>query len=191
MPGGSRRKLISNDKRSIIGFIDDNPAINDEPDAPGRRAFVQWQFCLRSKSIDGGINARGLSGGSWKIESLWPCAAPCSSERVDTAVTDFAVQCARKFEFEPAMKSTSPVDLLPTFDEFFEALWGFDPFPWQRMLTERVSTGIIASNRQLPSRPSFNPSFRTRSKAMSTPRRSSRVIVSGNARPTPSRRPSA
>ena len=48
------------------------------------------------------------------------------------------------------MKSTSPVDLLPTFDEFFEALWGLDPFPWQRMLAERVSTGIWPEALDLP-----------------------------------------
>lgn len=29
----------------------------------------------------------------------------------------------------------------PTFTEFFRALWGYDPFPWQAMLAERVASG--------------------------------------------------
>lgn len=39
------------------------------------------------------------------------------------------------------MESTSPGSPIPTFDNFFDALWGFGPFPWQRMLAERISTG--------------------------------------------------
>jgi CRISPR-associated endonuclease/helicase Cas3 len=30
---------------------------------------------------------------------------------------------------------------MPSFAEFFSALWGVDPFPWQKMLAERVGTG--------------------------------------------------
>jgi CRISPR-associated endonuclease/helicase Cas3 len=39
---------------------------------------------------------------------------------------------------------------MPTFDEFFEALWGFAPFPWQRMLAERISTGCWPEALDLP-----------------------------------------
>jgi CRISPR-associated endonuclease/helicase Cas3 len=30
---------------------------------------------------------------------------------------------------------------LPSFGNFFQALWGYGPFPWQEMLAERASTG--------------------------------------------------
>jgi len=39
---------------------------------------------------------------------------------------------------------------MPTFDEFFEALWGFGPFPWQRMLAERISAGRWPEALDLP-----------------------------------------
>lgn len=38
----------------------------------------------------------------------------------------------------------------PTFPEFFSALWGYDPFPWQSMLAERVSAGDWPSAIDLP-----------------------------------------
>jgi CRISPR-associated endonuclease/helicase Cas3 len=30
---------------------------------------------------------------------------------------------------------------LPSFRDFFTALWGRDPFPWQTMLAERITSG--------------------------------------------------
>ena len=30
---------------------------------------------------------------------------------------------------------------LPDFRTFFQALWGYDPFPWQEMLAVRTAAG--------------------------------------------------
>lgn len=39
---------------------------------------------------------------------------------------------------------------LPSFDEFFKALWSYDPFPWQSMLAERVAEDRWPSALDLP-----------------------------------------
>ncbi|MCC6131341.1 MAG: type I-U CRISPR-associated helicase/endonuclease Cas3 [Acidobacteria bacterium] len=39
---------------------------------------------------------------------------------------------------------------LPDFDTFFHTLWGRDPFPWQTMLAQRVSTGSWPQALDLP-----------------------------------------
>jgi CRISPR-associated endonuclease/helicase Cas3 len=39
---------------------------------------------------------------------------------------------------------------LPSFPHFFRALWGFDPFPWQAMLAERLSGGAWPQALDLP-----------------------------------------
>ena len=39
---------------------------------------------------------------------------------------------------------------LPTFPTFFHALWGYDPFPWQSMLAERVGAGTWPQALDLP-----------------------------------------
>jgi CRISPR-associated endonuclease/helicase Cas3 len=39
---------------------------------------------------------------------------------------------------------------LPSFPEFFQSLWGFEPFPWQAMLTERICKGPWPEALDLP-----------------------------------------
>jgi CRISPR-associated endonuclease/helicase Cas3 len=39
---------------------------------------------------------------------------------------------------------------LPAFPQFFQALWNFEPFPWQTMLTERICTGVWPEAVDLP-----------------------------------------
>src|ERR1041385_5465121 len=39
---------------------------------------------------------------------------------------------------------------LPTFEEFFHALWDYSPFPWQNILAEQVATGIWPKALDLP-----------------------------------------
>lgn len=39
---------------------------------------------------------------------------------------------------------------LPSFDDFFKALWAKDPFPWQTMLAERVAAGCWPDAIDLP-----------------------------------------
>jgi CRISPR-associated endonuclease/helicase Cas3 len=43
-----------------------------------------------------------------------------------------------------------PVGPLPEFHAFFRAVWGYDPFPWQTMLAERVSGGNWPQALDLP-----------------------------------------
>jgi hypothetical protein len=40
--------------------------------------------------------------------------------------------------------------ILPSFIDFFRALWNHDPFPWQSMLAERVAGGVWPKALDLP-----------------------------------------
>jgi len=42
------------------------------------------------------------------------------------------------------------VSSIPSFSEVFSALWGFDPFPWQTMLADRVAKGRWPAALDLP-----------------------------------------
>jgi CRISPR-associated endonuclease/helicase Cas3 len=42
------------------------------------------------------------------------------------------------------------MNMMPNFSTFFEALWNYEPFPWQTMLVERISQGEWPSALDLP-----------------------------------------
>lgn len=48
------------------------------------------------------------------------------------------------------MKTVSSECPLATFAEFFQALWSFEPFPWQTMLAERIADGTWPEALDLP-----------------------------------------
>src|SRR3989442_13526049 len=65
------------------------------------------------------------------------------------AATDYADRCARKPDLD-TMNAAPQLPPLPRFAEFFQALWKYDPFPWQAMLAERIVTGAWPQALDLP-----------------------------------------